>query len=237
MGVAVANVALGGRIQAVTDRASFDEAIAAALQRTTPGVKPMSRERNGGDMRFEHARRTCLVTLLAGLGTGCGRDLPEAVKPTILAQRGAAIELADAAARVCPQAVLSAPFQPNPMAAPALPGNPAVGTALANDPHVLDVIVSCSWPDPRDPSGETWGGTSLPRLHDHWGPPVRVVTMPEDFIENTCKGDAKTCEQLIVPSRHHEDASSADLRIVRPTEDGGVAEVTVVFVPTSAPQP
>ena len=37
MGVAVANVALGGRIQAVTDRAAFDEAIAAASQRAPEG--------------------------------------------------------------------------------------------------------------------------------------------------------------------------------------------------------
>jgi hypothetical protein len=110
-----------------------------------------------------------------------------------------------------------------------MPANPAAHTWLDEDDRVVDVLAECSWPDPRDASGDTWGGTSLRRLRGPSKPPVRHITKPDDFAENTCGDNPDRCEQLIVPSRHVPSERSADLRLVRPTPDGGRAELVVVI--------
>jgi hypothetical protein len=107
--------------------------------------------------------------------------------------------------------------------------NPAKGTALESEKNVREVRVMCTWPDPRDASGRMWAGTGMPSLRGSKSVPARKVTMPEDMAVNTCKDNASSCEQLIVPSRYEGTARSADLRIVRPTPDGGRAETTVTF--------
>lgn len=170
------------------------------------------------------------AVLPALFALGCGKRVPDDLKPVVDATMPVAIQIAENAAKICPTRKVEAPFQPNPMAAPPPPPSPAAGTSLASDAHVIDVMVMCSWPDPRDPKGETWAGTSLPRLKKTAGPPVRTVTMPDEIVENTCARDRHNCQQIIVPSRHHASESSADLRVVRPTPDGGEVEVIVAVV-------
>lgn len=178
-------------------------------------------------MRFPAAISSALV--FVSFSAGCGPSVPSELRDAVESQRAVALDLALAAAEACPRAIEAAPFQPSPISAGPLPANPALHTKLAEDERIADVLVSCSWPDPRDPSGSTWGGTSLRRLRGPSRVPVRAATMPEDFAENTCEDEAARCEQLIVPSRHVASERSADLRIVRPTSDGGRAELVVVF--------
>lgn len=164
------------------------------------------------------------------LVSGCSKRIPDEVAPMVETSLPVAIRVAEDAAKVCPSLKASAPFQPNPMAAPPPPPSPATGSSLASDPHVVDVLVTCMWPDPRDPSGSAGAGTSFPKLKNKVGVPLRAVTMPEDFASTTCKKDAQNCEQIVVPSRHVADEKSADIRITRKTPDGTV-EVVVVVTP------
>lgn len=173
---------------------------------------------------------SCLVVVLFLFLSGCGKRVPNEVVPAVESSLPVAIKIAEDAGKLCPQLKASAPFQPNPMAAPPPPPSPALGTLLASDAHVADVQIMCSWPDPRDPSGNTGAGTSFPRLKGKPSVPVRAVTMPEDMARNTCKKDPKNCEQIVVPSRFVADEASADIRITRPTADGTV-EVTVILRP------
>jgi hypothetical protein len=165
--------------------------------------------------------------LMMSLG-GCARKVPDEVKPVLETQRAAAVKVAEEAAKVCSAAKGGAPFQPSPIDAPPPPSNPAKGTSLEAEPRVTEVNVMCSWRDPRGPA-EVWAGTSLPPLRGPSTPLIRAVTMPEDFAENSCDRDRHNCEQVIVPSRYSKAERSADLRVVRPTAEGGEAEVIVVI--------
>ena len=103
------------------------------------------------------------------------------------------------------------------------------GTSLEAEAAVLEVFVTCSWADPRDPKGGTWAGTGLPSLKGTHGQMTRPVTAPDDVVADTCKRNQASCETLVFPSRYSNDPRSADLRVVRPTPDGGRAEITVAF--------
>jgi hypothetical protein len=170
------------------------------------------------------------VVLVAVFG-GCGRKLPDAVKQAVETNRPLAVKVAEDAAKLCPGMKAAAPFQKDPSSAPPPPPSPATGTALATDAQVVDVYITCSWPDPRDSSGSTWAGTSFPRLKGTTAVPVRAVTMPEDMVETSCKAGVHDCMQIISPSRHHADEASADIRVLRPTPDGGEVEVVVALQP------
>lgn len=161
---------------------------------------------------------------------GCSKTIPDELQPVLEGERTTAAKIAEAAAAACPAFKLGAPFQPDPMAAPkpSVP-HPAKGTSLESNGQVKDVLVMCSWPDPRDASGTTWGGTAMPALKGTNSKKTRPVTMPEDMARNTCKNDRTSCEQIVVPSRYLPSETSADLLVVRPTPDGGTAEVTVIF--------
>ncbi len=161
---------------------------------------------------------------------GCGKRIPNEVSAAVEATLPMAIAVAEDAGKLCPQLKASAPFQPDPMSAPAPPGSPARGSALQKQTQVVDVLISCSWPDPRDGTGATWGGTSFPRLRGKVGVPLRPVTMPEDMARDTCAKDSQSCERVIVPSRHMASEASADVRVVRKTTDGTV-EVVVILAP------
>lgn len=160
----------------------------------------------------------------------CSKRIPDEVASSVETNLPVAIHIAEEGAKSCPALKAGAPFQPNPMAAPPPPPSPAAGTPLATDTHVVDVIVMCSWPDPRDPTGNIGAGTGFPKLKGKAGVPVRAVTMPEDMARNTCKKDRDHCEQVVVPSRHVADERSADIRVTRKTPDGTI-EVTVILGP------
>lgn len=175
---------------------------------------------------MRHAAGRLCAGLIGWTSFGCGPEVPDDLRAAVEDVRAEALDVALAAAEVCPRAIRAAPFQPSPISA-TLPANPAAYTGLDAEDRVFDVLVECSWPDPRD--GSIRGGTSLRRLRGTSRPPVRAVTMPEDFAENTCRANPDRCEQLVVPSRHVASERSADLRIVRPTADGGRAELVVVL--------
>ena len=163
---------------------------------------------------------------------GCSKKVPPAIREDVAARRADAIKIAEAAASVCPSAKARAGLSGvAPVDASPPPPNPAAGSVLECDSKVVDVLVTCSFQDPRDAKHATWAGTGLaPLKKKASGPPVRAVTMPEDFTESSCKGPSpRSCEAVIVPSRHVTSESSADLVVYRRTPDGGEAEVTVVF--------
>lgn len=167
---------------------------------------------------------------LVSILSSCSRRVPNEVDSAVEKNLPIAIQVAEDAAKLCPQLKTGAPFNPNPLAAPPPPPSPAVGTALATDAHVLDVLISCNWLDPRDKTGNTSAGTFFPTLKNKAGVPPRAVTMPEDLAMNTCKKDANHCEKIVVPSRYSTADNTADIRITRKTVDGTV-EVLVIVVP------
>jgi hypothetical protein len=92
---------------------------------------------------------------------------------------------------------------------------------------VYDVFITCSWPVPG--KANLGSGTALPALKGNKQIRMITVTMPEDSVETSCTKSPNNCEQVLTPSRYSVQKASADLRIVRPTADGGEAEVIVVF--------
>jgi hypothetical protein len=179
-------------------------------------------------IRFARRRVGVVATvILSVVFVGCSRKVPEEVKPTLERDRALARKIADDAAKTCLRAKGAAPFQPDPLSgAHLLPPNPAKGSSLEADANVFDVLVHCSWPDPRNPN--QWGGTSLRALKRRDTMPLRA--RPEDSVESTCRDSPHDCEQVLAPSRYSASAHSADLRVVRRTSDGGEAEVVVVMV-------
>ena len=175
--------------------------------------------------------RWLIISALAPLClvTACRRSVPREVADTVEKQKPNAIALAEQAAAQCAALKQRGPFAPSPVDAPPPPPSPAVGSPLASEPHVVDVLVSCSWPDPR--GGGAWGGTSFPKLKGPPGPPLRNVAMPENLAMENCSKDAHHCEQVRVPSWYHPSESSADIRVLRPTPDGGEIEVVVAISP------
>jgi hypothetical protein len=174
--------------------------------------------------------RSAVIAVAAALALfGCGKKAPPEVAAVIEAQRDNAMRVSEDAAKVCLAAKDRAPFQKNPSSAPLPPPNPAKGTTLDTEPKIVDVFVMCSWPDPRSPGSDMWAGTGLPALRGTSQVPLITVTMPEDIVENTCNKKPHDCVQVVTPSRFAKAPKSADFRIVRPTADGGEAEVRVII--------
>lgn len=166
--------------------------------------------------------------LLIALVAGCQRHatVPPAAKAVLDARRTTAEAVALDAAKLCPSMKGRVPITP---ATPPPPPNPALGSALESDPEVQDVLVMCGWPSATDPSMSE--GSGIPSLKKTSHVPVRAVTMPEDRAETTCVESPRDCEEVIVPSRYSARSDTADLKIVRPTPDGGTVELTMVIVP------
>jgi hypothetical protein len=167
-----------------------------------------------------------MTLLLAIVIAGCGRKTPEAVKPTLESERATAIKVAEEAAKVCVSAKGRA-LGAVPIDEPPPPPNPAKGTSLEKNEMVYDVFITCSWPVPGSPS--TSSGTALPALKGNKHMRAITVTMPEDSVDTSCTKSPSHCEQTLTPSRYSVQKASADLRVVRPTPDGGEAEVIAVF--------
>jgi hypothetical protein len=159
----------------------------------------------------------------------CGRRAPAEIQGWVDAERSTALQVAEAAAKSCLTIKdrSGLPGYPAPIEAKSvMPPNVAKGTSLESDPHVVDVYVMCSWPG----KDATWVGTGMTPLRASiTGRMERPVTMPKDFVENTCSKDQSKCERVRVPSAYSKDEETADLQVVRPMADGGRAEVTVVF--------
>ncbi len=159
---------------------------------------------------------------------GCQRHatVPPAAKAVLDARRATAEAVALDAAKLCPSMKGRVPITAS---TPPPPPNPALGTALESDPQVQDVLVMCVWTSATDPSMSE--GDGIPSLKKSARVPARAVTMPEDRAETTCLKSPRDCEEVIVPSRYSARADTADLKVVRPTPDGGTVELTMVIVP------
>ena len=202
------------------------------MDAVTPCVVKLGDIGGSGSLTPMSIRPVALSLLSVLILGGCGgKKVPGDVKVVLDAQRATARSVAEAGAKLCPQLKSSAPSQPRkenaPMAAP-LP-SPAKGSPLESEAKIADVFVMCSWTLPKDPSMSE--GTGMSSLRGTTHVPKRPVTMPDDRAETTCKENASSCEEVLVPSRFSEKPNSADLRIVRPTPDGGTIEVTVVIAP------
>ncbi len=177
-------------------------------------------------MRSAPASLKLLVKLLSGLVflSSCSKRIPNEVAPAVETNLPIAIQVAENAAKSCPDLKAN-----HSMGSPQAP-SPAKGSALETNMQVVDVSITCMWPDPRDSTGATGEGTAFPRLKGKSAVPLRAVTMPEDFARTTCQKDPNNCEQVVVPSRHVASESSADIRVVRKTPVGTV-EVVVILAP------
>jgi tRNA pseudouridine55 synthase len=179
----------------------------------------------GRVLRGFRATAMLLIAIAIALA-GCTRKTPDAVKPTLESHRATAIKVAEGAAKACP-ATKARALGPNPAGEPPPPPNPAQGTALESDEMVYDVFITCSWPDPHDASISA--GTGLPSLKGNKHVRMITVPLPQDSVETPCRKSPNDCEEVLTPSRYSVQKASADLRVVRPTEGGGQAEVIVVF--------
>jgi hypothetical protein len=167
-----------------------------------------------------------LVLLACAPTLGCGKAIPKDLEATVTNSLPVAIQVAEAAAKICPSQAANAPTNGTPPANTPPPPSPAIGTALETDPHIADVFVMCSFQSTKDPA--LMGGTSLRSLHGTSQMPTRNVTLPEDMAKSTCDKTPKSCEQVIVPSRVLASEKSADIRVIRPFP-GGEVEVRVVL--------
>lgn len=164
---------------------------------------------------------TFAVAATMGLAACPLDNVPPAMKPMIDARMPRAINLADSAAKLCAEYKESGG---SPTAA-----SPAVGTSLAEELEVIEILVRCVW-DPHDdtPPGEQLRNYRFPPLrkaapHDH-DPAPRMVY--DSFVKD---GD-HDYERVFTPSQFSDSPDSADIIATRPIPGGGTVEVTVSTV-------
>jgi hypothetical protein len=163
-----------------------------------------------------------LFTVIAALTLGaCADKVPPELKPMVDSRLPRAVSLAEnAAARCDARKTTEAP-------GPAI--SPAVGTSLAEELEVVEILVRCDWEarDERSPEGgeDSFTFPALRRAvrHSHGSPPRLVY---DTFVK---RGD-RDFERVHVPSQFTDAASSADIVVTRPIPGGGTVEVTVATV-------
>lgn len=153
--------------------------------------------------------------------SACLDKVPPELKPLVDSRLPRTIFLAEAAAARC------AAHKAAEGSAPAM--SPAVGTSLAEELEVVEILVRCDWErkDENSPEGGEQSFT-FPLLrqaarHSHTPPPQLVY---DTFVK---RGD-HDFERVYVPSQFSDLASSADLVVTRSIPNGGTVEVTVATV-------
>lgn len=138
-------------------------------------------------------------------------DIPPELKPTVSSRLPRAVNLAESAAEQC------AAHKETGASAPTV--SPAVGTSLAEELEVIEILVRCDWER---------GAFSFPplrqanqRTHD---PSPRLV------YDTLIKRGDQDFERVHVPSRFSDAAASADIVASRSIPGGGTVEVTVATV-------
>jgi hypothetical protein len=163
------------------------------------------------------------LAVVATMGiVACSLDnVPPELKPMVDGRLPRAVSLAEAAAKLCAEY--------KEAGGPVPTVSPSVGTSLAEELEVVEILVRCDWEQSEGASPE--GGElsfSFPSLrqatqHAH-SPSPRLVY--DTFVK---RGD-HAFERVHVPSQFSDVASSADIVATRPIPGGGTVEVTVATV-------
>lgn len=169
-----------------------------------------------------HRLPGALSTIVAALAlSACLDNVPPGLKPMVDSRLPRAVSLAESAAAGC--------VAHKAAEGPDSASSPAVGTSLAEELEVVEILVRCDW-EPRDeksPEGREHSFTFPPlrraARHSHSPPPKLVY---DTFVK---LGD-HNFERVHVPSQFTDAASSADIVVTRPIPGGGTVEVTVATV-------
>lgn len=169
--------------------------------------------------RYSGAAFIIVVTLV---NVACPLDhVPPELKPMVDSRLPRAVSLAESAASQC--------AEHKETGGSGLTVSPAVGTSLAEELEVIEILVRCDWGHRHDTppeSGEI--SFSFPPLRHakqltHSPSPKLVY---DSFVK---KGDHEF-ERIYVPSQFSDAAISADILATRPIPGGGTVEVTVATV-------
>lgn len=159
------------------------------------------------------------VVLLASVGC---RRVPAEYRPIVESHRSAAQQLAQSAGARCNE-VRNTGIQ-------GLLGNnpasPAQQTPLANDPEVVDVNITCLWPNPAGGGGT---GNSFARLHPQ--APQNNHNGTYDAVRLDGSDNEHTLEEVSVPSIAYDFPRTIDLTVQRPAPGGGWVIATVTLRP------
>lgn len=164
-----------------------------------------------------------MFAVVAALGfVACSLDnVPPELKPVVDSRLPRAGSLAEIAAEQC--VVYKEARGPAPTV------SPAVGTSLAEELEVVEILVRCDWAARGDASaGAGEHSLSFPPLrrakqHDH-DPSPRLV------YDTLVKRGDDDFDRVHVPSKFSDAESSADIVATRPLPGGGTVEVTVATV-------
>jgi hypothetical protein len=159
---------------------------------------------------------------VAALGiVACGDNVPPELRPIVDSRLPRAVSLAEIAAKQC------ADHKAGKAASPTV--SPAVGTSLAEELEVLEILVRCDWEasDGKQPESSEHSFSFPPlrqaKQHTHGTPPKLVY---DTFVK---RGD-RDFERVHVPSQFSDAASSVDIVVTRAIPGGGTVAVTVATV-------
>jgi hypothetical protein len=152
---------------------------------------------------------------------GCLDNVPPELKPMVDSRLPRAIDLAESAAGRCAAHRTTGD--------PAPTESPTVGTSLAEELEVVEILVRCDW-------GESDGASTGSGEQSFTFPPLRQTSRyshsppPKLVYDTFIKRGDRDFERVLVPSQFSDVANSADIVVTRPIPGGGTVEVTVATV-------
>lgn len=163
-----------------------------------------------------------MIIVVAALALGaCSDKVPPELQPMVDSRLPQAVSLAETAAARC--AERKATEGPEPAV------SPAVGTSLAEELAVVEILVRCNWGQSDEKMPEAEG-------HSFAFPPLRQAARrphgaPSAVVYDTfaTQGD-RDFERVLVPSQFSGVAASADIVVTRAIPGGGTTEITVATV-------
>ena len=169
--------------------------------------------------RFPGATFILVATLV---NITCTLDhVPPELKPMVDSRLPRAVSLAETAAVQC------AAHKETGGSTPTV--SPAVGTSLAEELEVVEILVRCDWGhshgSPHEADEPSFSFPSLHQAKQHTHSPSPAVVY-DSFV----KQGNQTFERVFVPSQFSDAALSADILASRPIPGGGTVEVTVATV-------
>lgn len=180
-------------------------------------------QRPEGPGRDRRARELSIIVVSA-MVVACSLDkIPDELRPAVEPRIPFAVSLAESSAALC-AAVKEGGSAKTPGTT-----SPAVGTALATDLAVVEILVRCVWAG--DAEGDSSSSHIAGLLFDF--PPLRAANRRERGAPATLVYDTRVrpgdpaYERVHVPSMYSELAGSADITAIEPIPSGGSVEVTV----------